>query len=218
MANRFFPGIQPQKGKPFSMRGLMWGICSMANALARMKIVGGHIEWSAWNEPTIVIDPSAITDVQHEAGFSGGSEPEPTAQDFPSDVVSIDDSANWKKSVIQTATPAAIPSGFLTKDSSAKLKLSVPAAATNLNAIYGTSGSSFSKLTLGSNEYAFPYEFLTRNSSGVWKWVTPSGSVGEISQVVCKNESGNMTLASVVEFTCPTGTDDIGFGTDETEA
>ena len=48
------------------MRGLMWGIASMANALARMKVIGGHIDWNTWNEPTIVIDPAAISDVVYE--------------------------------------------------------------------------------------------------------------------------------------------------------
>ena len=55
--DRFFRGNPPRKGEPVSKRGFASGVMAMANALSNMQVHGGHVEWSAWLEPTIVIDP-----------------------------------------------------------------------------------------------------------------------------------------------------------------
>ena len=54
--DRFFRGNPPRKGQPISTRGFASGVMAMANALSNMQVIGGHVEWSAWLEPTIVID------------------------------------------------------------------------------------------------------------------------------------------------------------------
>ena len=55
--DKFFRGNPPRKGEPVSKRGFASGVMAMANALSNMQVHGGHVEWSAWLEPTIVIDP-----------------------------------------------------------------------------------------------------------------------------------------------------------------
>ena len=60
MANRFFPVKEPRAGMPFSFKGLARGIRKMANALARLEVVGGHVEWNAFDEPKIIIDPAPV--------------------------------------------------------------------------------------------------------------------------------------------------------------
>lgn len=46
----------------------------MAYAWENLSMRGGHIEWSCWGAPTIVVDPAAISDVLKE-GESGEDEP-----------------------------------------------------------------------------------------------------------------------------------------------
>ena len=59
--DRFFRGNPPRKGKPWSMKGIAFALASLANAVDKIKVIGGHVEWNAWNEPTIIIDPVAIS-------------------------------------------------------------------------------------------------------------------------------------------------------------
>ena len=58
--DRFFRGNPPRKNHPISTRGFASGVTAMANALSNMEVVGGHVEWSVWGNPTIVIDPLYI--------------------------------------------------------------------------------------------------------------------------------------------------------------
>jgi hypothetical protein len=55
--NRFFPnGIKP--GDPISKRGMAEGIIRMANALDKLSVHNGHIDWSG-DVPKIIIDKFA---------------------------------------------------------------------------------------------------------------------------------------------------------------
>lgn len=74
--DRFFRGDPPRKGQPTSKRGFAYGVTSMANALSNMQVVGGHVEWSVWNEPTIVIDPLYIE--ANSGSFGNASIPDGT--------------------------------------------------------------------------------------------------------------------------------------------
>ena len=66
-------------GMPISTDGFMNGIQWMAEALERMKVNCGHIEWSQGHIPTIVIDPIMLT------GTQGDNHPFKLAT-FPSNV------------------------------------------------------------------------------------------------------------------------------------
>lgn len=78
MANRFFPVKEPRAGMPFSFKGLARGIRKMANALARLEVVGGHVEWNAFDEPKIIIDPASTMEPSTGGGGSGGGLPDGT--------------------------------------------------------------------------------------------------------------------------------------------
>ena len=201
MANRFFPNKEPRPGLPFSFVGFARGIRKIANALARMEIVGGHIEWNAFDEPKIIVDPAASNVLLQSA-------------DFPHDILSAGTTQYWYRSEITTSTPGATPAGYLTKTSAGKLKLSAFQSATKLDVVYGESGSSISKVSLGSGSvYTFPYAFLTRDDSGAWKWITVTAPTGmAVDGVLCKSD-GKLAYATVVEFACPSGGSDTGAGT-----
>lgn len=52
--NRFFPnGLKP--GDPISKRGLAEALIKMANALDKLSVHNGHVDWSG-DIPKIVID------------------------------------------------------------------------------------------------------------------------------------------------------------------
>lgn len=72
MANRFFPVKEPRAGMPFSFKGLARGIRKMANALDRLEVVGGHVEWNVFDEPKIIIDPASTMEPSTGGGGSGG--------------------------------------------------------------------------------------------------------------------------------------------------
>jgi len=50
---RFFEQM-PQEGKPISMRGLAKGIRAMAYALEHIAILGGRVDWSSFDAPTLI--------------------------------------------------------------------------------------------------------------------------------------------------------------------
>jgi len=55
--NRFFPqGLKP--GDPISKRGMVDALIKMANALDRLSVHNGHIDWSG-DVPKIIIDKFA---------------------------------------------------------------------------------------------------------------------------------------------------------------
>jgi len=52
--NRFFPqGLKP--GDPISKRGIVEALIKMANALDKMSVHNGHVDWSG-DIPKIIID------------------------------------------------------------------------------------------------------------------------------------------------------------------
>ena len=51
------------------MRGFANALARLAGAVSNMKIIGGHIAWNAWDEPTFIID-----DVTSSASRDAGAE------------------------------------------------------------------------------------------------------------------------------------------------
>lgn len=64
---------KPQEGRPISTIGFAEGLHKMAYAWENLTMRGGHIEWSCWGAPTIVVDPAAIRDLMLEGGLTSPS-------------------------------------------------------------------------------------------------------------------------------------------------
>lgn len=68
----------PREGRPISTIGFADGLRKMAYAWENLSMRGGHIEWSCWGAPTIVVDPASISDVLKEGESGEGGLPDGT--------------------------------------------------------------------------------------------------------------------------------------------